>query len=144
MGQRTKKMTDLAKQSYFNSGRQKSWLAISVTQSSEVSFAPSVEGAVVGDCRRMSISGGNEDHHFAGERTKNLFGNFLSHRVPVAEFAVVPWNKEFGYYVNLMIWKTGSSQYQLWSNAMILKFHLTIKTQKFDQIWMMSHRQSLL
>ena len=101
-------MTDLAKQSYFNSGRQKSWLAISVTQSSEVSFAPSVEGAVVGDCRRMSISGGNEDHHFAGERTKNLFGNFLSHRVPVAEFAVVPWNKEFGYYVTLKICETGT------------------------------------
>jgi hypothetical protein len=59
-----------------------------------IALTPGVEGAIVGDSRGVSISGGNEDDHFPGKRTQNLFRNFLGDRVAVAKLSVVAWRKQ--------------------------------------------------
>ena len=60
-----------------------------MTKTAEVSLAPGVEGPVVGDGGRMSISGGNENDNFSGKRSQDLLRNLLRDRVAMTQFAVV-------------------------------------------------------
>lgn len=75
---------------YFDSCRKKSRLTIPMSKASEIPLAPRVEGPVVGNRSRVSISGGYKHDDFAGERSQNLFRNFLRDGVAVPELAVVP------------------------------------------------------
>ena len=60
-----------------------------MTKAAKVSFAPGVEGPVVGDGGRMAISGGNENDNFSGKRSQDLLRDLLRDRVAVAQLAVV-------------------------------------------------------
>jgi hypothetical protein len=64
-------------------------LTVTVTEAAKVSFAPSVQGPIIGDCGGMSIPGGNEDDDFAGKRSEDLLRDLLGDRVAVTELAVV-------------------------------------------------------